>query len=106
MLAQPPMPLPDRWTLGDLERMRLILRGGSVIDWRRLHFQSREEVDRYLRLCLFEPNDPFDRARLQRILDEAVGYLRTAFRYAVADDVAHPKDVQELFLLASGLGAP
>ena len=41
MLAQPPIPLPDRWPLGDLERMRLILRGGSVIDWRRLHqFQS------------------------------------------------------------------
>jgi uncharacterized protein (TIGR04552 family) len=72
MLAQPPIPLPDRWTLGDLERMRLILRGGSVIDWRRLHFQTRDEVDQYMRLCLFEPNDPFDRARLQCVLDEAV----------------------------------
>jgi len=98
------MPLPDRWTLGDLERMRLILRGGSVIDWRRLHFQTREEVDRYLRLCLFEPDDANDRARLQRILDEAVDYLRTAFRYHVAEAVAHPRDVQELFLLASGVG--
>jgi uncharacterized protein (TIGR04552 family) len=84
--------------------MRLILRGGSVIDWRRLHFKERGEVDRYLRLCLFEPDDPFDRARLQRILDEAVDYLRTTFRYAVAEDVAHPKEVQDLFLLASGVG--
>ncbi len=104
MIALPHIPLPDQWTLGDLERMRLILRGGSVIDWRRLHFQSREEVDRYLRLCLFEPDDPFDRARLQRILDEAVDYLRTAFRYHVADAVARPQDVQQLFLLASGVG--
>ncbi len=104
MIALPHIPLPDQWTLGDLERMRLILRGGSVIDWRRLHFQSREEVDRYLRLCLFEPDDPFDRARLQRILDEAVDYLRTAFRYHVADAVARPQDVRELFLLASGVG--
>ncbi len=104
MLAQPPIPLPDRWTLGDLERMRLILRGGSVIDWRRLHFQTREEVDQYLRLCLFEPNDPFDRARLQCILDEAVDYLRTTFRYAVAEEVAQPERVQDLFLLASGVG--
>ncbi|MGE5047587.1 MAG: TIGR04552 family protein [Deltaproteobacteria bacterium] len=98
--------MPDQWTLGDLERMRLILRGGSVIDWRRLHFQTREEVDRYLRLCLFEPDDPFDRARLQRILDEAVDYLRTTFRYAVAESVAHPAQVQDLFLLASGVGDP
>ena len=106
MLAQPPIPLPDRWTLGDLERMRLILRGASVIDWRRLHFQTKEEVDQYLRLCLFEPGDPFDRAQLQRILDEAVDYLRTTFRYAVADEVAQPAQVEELFLLASGVGNP
>ena len=104
MLAQPPIPLPDRWTLGDLERMRLILRGGSVIDWRRLHFKTREEVDQYLRLCLFEPDDPFDRDRLQRILDEAVDYLRTTFRYVVAEEVAQPARVQDLFLLASGVG--
>jgi uncharacterized protein (TIGR04552 family) len=106
VIAQPPIPLPDRWTLGDLERMRLILRGGSVIDWRRLHFQTHDEVDRYLRLCLFEPENPFDRDRLQRILDEAVDYLRTTFRYAVTDEVAHPKQVQDLFLWASGVGNP
>ena len=106
MRVPPPIPLPDVWSLGDLERMRLILRGGSVIDWRRLHFQNRDEVGRYLRLCLFEPDDPFDRARLLRLLDEAVDYLRTAFRYAVADAVAHPLDIQTLFLLASGVGDP
>src|SRR5256714_1676369 len=106
MLAQPPIPLPDRWTLGDLERMRLILGGGSVIDWRRLHFQTKEEVDHYLRLCLFEPDDPCARARLQRILDEAVDYLRTSFRYRVAEEVARPRELQDLFLLASGARDP
>ena len=106
MLAQPPIPLPDLWTLGDLERMRLILGGGSVIDWRRLHFKTKEEVDHYLRLCLFEPDDPFDRGRLQRILDEAVDYLRTTFRYALAEEVAQPAQVEDLFLLASGVGDP
>ena len=106
MIAKPPIPLPERWTLGDLERMRLILRGGSVIDWRRLHFQTREEVDRYLRLCLFEPDDPFDRDRLRRILDEAVDYLRTTFRYSVTEEVAHPPQITDLFLFASGVGNP
>src|SRR5207244_1430542 len=106
VIVRPPLPVPESWSLGDLERMRLILRGGSVIDWRRLHFQTKEEVDHYLRLCLFEPNDPFDRGRLQSILDEAVDYLRTTFRYAVAEEVAQPAQVEDLFLLASGVGDP
>ena len=106
VIARQSPPLPESWSLGDLERMRLILRGGSVIDWRRLHFQTKEEVDRYLRLCLFEPDDPFDRDALQRLLDEAVEYLRTSFRYRVADEVAHPDRIQDLFLLASGAREP
>jgi uncharacterized protein (TIGR04552 family) len=106
VIVRPPLPVPESWSLGDLERMRIILRGGSVIDWRRLHFQAKEEVDHYLRLCLFEPDDPFDRARLQRILDEAVDYLRTSFRYRVAEEVARPREVQDLFLLASGVREP
>jgi uncharacterized protein (TIGR04552 family) len=100
----PPIPLPDQWSLGDLERMRLILRGGSVIDWKRLHFATKAEVDSYLRLCLFEPDDPSDRARLAQILDEAVDYLRKSFRYKVGVEVAQPAQVQDLFLLASGIG--
>jgi len=47
---QPTLPdLPVRRVqemgLKELERIRLILRGGSIIDWRRLHFQARDEVD-------------------------------------------------------------
>ena len=96
----------EEWSLGDLETLRLVLRGGSVIDWRRIHFQNRDEVDRYLRLCLFEPDDPFDRARLQGVLDEAVQYLRTTFRYRVAEEVAHPGEIEDLFLWASGVKDP
>jgi uncharacterized protein (TIGR04552 family) len=106
VISRPPLPVPEIWRIGDLERLRLVLRGGSVIDWRRLHFEGKQEVDRYLRLCLFDPDDPFDRARLQRILDESVEYLRTSFRYRVAEEVAHPREVQDLFLLASGVKEP
>src|SRR5437763_6552849 len=106
MIVRPPLPVPESWSLGDLERMRLVLRGGSVIDWRRLHFQTKEEVDRYLRLCLFEPENPFDRAALPRLLNGAVDYLRTSFRYRVADEVAQPATIQDLFLLASGARDP
>jgi uncharacterized protein (TIGR04552 family) len=106
VIARPPIPLPDQWSLGDLERIRLVLRGGSVIDWKRLHFETKAEVDSYLRLCLFEPDDPFDRAKLSQILDEAVDYLRKSFRYKVAAEVAQPAQVQDLFLFASGVGNP
>jgi uncharacterized protein (TIGR04552 family) len=106
VIRRPQLPLPGQWSLGDLERIRLILRGGSVIDWKRLHFNTKAEVDHYLRLCLFEPDDPFDRARLTAILDESVDYLRTSFRYKVAAEVAQPAQVQDLFLFASGHGDP
>ncbi len=36
----------DEFTIADLEAIRLILRGDSVIDWRRLDFGSEDEVRR------------------------------------------------------------
>jgi uncharacterized protein (TIGR04552 family) len=66
--------------LMDIEVLRLILRGGSVIDWRRLNFHDREEVERFLRLSLFEPGDAKDLERLRNILDKSVAYLRSSFR--------------------------
>jgi uncharacterized protein (TIGR04552 family) len=91
---------------GDLEVLRLILRGDSVIDWRRLHFRSSDEVDRFLRLELFDPADPRDEARLRVILAQAIEYLRSAYGYRVAAPVAEPADLKTLFLLASGVAEP
>jgi uncharacterized protein (TIGR04552 family) len=88
--------------LMDVEALRLILRGGSVIDWRRLSLETRDEVDRFLRLSLFDSDDPKDLERLREILAQAVQYLRSAFRYRVADPVANPKEIHDLFLMASG----
>ncbi len=93
-------------TLGELEAIRLILRGSSVIDWRRLHFRDAAEVDDFLRLALFDLQDPRDERRVRSILAQAVEYLRRAFGYRVADAVAQPADVRELFLLASRVAEP
>jgi uncharacterized protein (TIGR04552 family) len=93
---------PRRLTLGDLEVLRLVLRGDSVVDWRRLHFVNRDEVDRFLRLNLYDPDNPVDEARLRAILRQAVEYLRGTFRYKVAAPVAEPREIHDLFLLASG----
>jgi uncharacterized protein (TIGR04552 family) len=92
--------------LSDLETIRLILRGGSVIDWRRLAYENRDQVDQFLRRHLFKLEDPSDQAWVRRILDEAVDYLRSAFNYRVASAVAEPAEIHDLFLFASGVKEP
>jgi len=92
--------------VADLEVLRLILRGGSVIDWRRLHFRDATEVDRFLHLHLFDRENPRDVARMRAILAQAVEYLRSAYGYRVAQAVAEPADLRTLFLIASGIAEP
>jgi uncharacterized protein (TIGR04552 family) len=92
--------------LADVEVLRLLLRGGSVIDWRRLDLEDRGDVDAFLRLNLFDLEDPRDERRVRAILSQAVEYLRSVFGYRVAQAVAQPEDVRELFLLASGVAEP
>ena len=92
--------------LGEIEAIRLILRGSSVVDWRRLHFRDGDDVDHFLRLSMFDLADPRDERRLRSILAQAVEYLRRAFGYRVAGAVAQPVDLRDLFLLASGAAEP
>ncbi len=108
---EPPLPdLPLRpvgeMGLKELERVRLILRGGSVIDWRRLHFRTRDEVDRFLRLCCLDLTQAHDEAWGRRVLDDSVEYLRRTFGYRVAEAVARPQELHDLFLCASGVKEP
>ncbi len=92
--------------LGDIETIRLLLRGGSVVDWRRLFFREPWEVDHFLRLNLVDLHDPRDERRVRGILGQAVEYLRKAFGYKVAEAVAEPADLRDLFLIASGAAEP
>lgn len=87
--------------LKELERLRLILRGSSVIDWRRLHFTTRAQVDHFLKLCELDLSRPHDDAWARTLLADAVDYLRRTFRYRVPRELAHPKEIHDLFLLAS-----
>ncbi len=108
---QPKLPdLPVRSVeemgLKELERIRLILRGGSVIEWRRMHFKSRDEIDRFLRLCQIDPSQPADDAWARQILSDSVEYLRRTFNYRVAESIARPKEIHDIFMFASGLKEP
>ncbi|MFI5288390.1 MAG: TIGR04552 family protein, partial [Polyangia bacterium] len=104
-LSQPP-PLirPAEATLADLESMRLLLRGGSVIDWHRLAFSDGAEVDRFLRVNEFDPARADDMARLEDLREEAVEYLTRNFGYRLPDEVALAMPARDLFLLASSKG--
>jgi uncharacterized protein (TIGR04552 family) len=106
LLPDLPVRRIEEMGLKELERIRLILRGGSVIEWRRLHFQSRDEVDRFLRLCLLNPDDPLDQEWMRTVLAGAVAYLRKTFNYQVAEAVASPAEIHDLFLYAAGRKEP
>ena len=96
----------EQFGVAELEALRLLLRGGSVIDWRRLDFRHPEEVGRFLALHLFDLEDERDERRIRAVLGQAVEYLRNEFGYRVASPVAEPQDVRDLFLLASGALEP
>src|SRR4051794_10500905 len=93
----------DEFTLTDLEAVRLILRGDSVIDWHRLNFAGEAEVDEFLFAQEFHTAESIDRARLEAIKSEAIGYLRRHFDYPIPKPVERAT-VKELMLIASGKG--
>jgi uncharacterized protein (TIGR04552 family) len=108
----PPGPAGERtrrlryedFTLGDLTGIRNVLRGGSVIDWHRLYFQDREEVDRFLRVNELDPNDPDDMRRLGELRELAVEYCERHLGFHIPDEVAHGVPARDLLLIASQKG--
>jgi len=62
----------EDFTLGDLTAIRNLLRGGSVIDWHRLYFTDRDEVDRFLRVNDLDPRDEDDMRRMAELRELAV----------------------------------
>ncbi len=103
-LPLPPIDPLAHASLGDLEAIRLLLRGSSVIDWHRLAFADHAEVDRFLRLNEFHLGSPQDKGRLEDLREEAVEYLARNFGYRIPASVAGDLPVQDLFLLASSRG--
>ena len=100
-------PAPDllgNASLADVESIRLLLHGGSVVDWHRLAFAHHAEVDRFLRLNEFDMTVEADRARLDDLREEAVEYLVRNFGYRIPQSVAQDLPVPDLFLLASSRG--
>ena len=101
-VARPPA--ADELTLSDIEAIRLLLRGESVIDWHRLSFTDHAEVDRFLRLNEFDPESDEEMGTLEDTRSDAVDYLARAFAMAIPDEVAADLPARDLFLVASSQG--
>lgn len=103
MSTEPRLKRIEELSLADLESVRLILRGDSVIDWHRLDFRDEAEARRFLVAQELRPDEPADRARLESIKNEAVEYLRRNFDFAIPRPIERAS-VEELLMLASGKG--
>jgi uncharacterized protein (TIGR04552 family) len=91
-------------SLADLESLRMLLQGGSIIDWHRLAFSDGAEVDRFLRVNEFDPARAEDMERLEELREDAVEYLTRSFGYRIPEEVAVAMPARDLFLLASSKG--
>lgn len=91
-------------TPDQIETVRLIVHGNSVIDWNRSSFRSREEVDRFLRLHQLDPEDPEDQRRLRFVYGESVNYLEEHLGLHFPEDLRNPEDVRDVFVEASKTG--
>jgi uncharacterized protein (TIGR04552 family) len=91
-------------SLSDVEAVRLVLRGDSVIDWNRANFRSLVEVDRFFKVHLIDATNADDRRRLRYIHIAAVTYLEEHLNLRFPDEIKNPGDIRELFLLASQSG--
>lgn len=87
-------------SLYEVEAVQLVLRGDSCIDWHRLNFTRREEVDNFLRIHQFDPSSQEDRHRMRVLIQTSVQYLTNHFNLKVPDDLMEG-DVYDLFLQAS-----
>jgi uncharacterized protein (TIGR04552 family) len=94
----------SRFDIADLTAVRNLLRGGSVVDWHRLYFTDRAQVDRFLRLNEIDPSSPGDIARLEDLRERAVEYLERYLSFHVSEDVAVRVPARDLLLVASQKG--
>ncbi len=92
----------NRLTIGEVERVRLVLRGGTVIDWRRLNISTVDECNAILRANEFDPDNTCDAIRLAEIRCKAIDYLESKFGFKFADEVVNAPRTSDIMLLAAG----
>ena len=90
--------------LEDLESVRLLLSGASIIDWHGLNFHDYAGVDSFLLVNEFDPADEEDMDRLEDLRSQAVDYLTQNFEFEFPQEIAEELPARDLFLVASKSG--
>ncbi len=93
-----------RIQIHDLDALRLVLRGSSVVDWYRMHFRTREEIQAFIRVNGMDPDNAMDRARMCEMKAHSLDLLRDHLGYRRIPDVIKHASVEELIEYASGKG--
>lgn len=91
------------FSLMDLESVRGILQGTSVVDWHCLRFDDERDARDFLVSQEFDIGAEADLQRLELIKQSAVDYLRRQFDYPVPRPIEEAQ-VHELLMVASGKG--
>ncbi len=90
-------------SLSDVEGIRTVLRGGSVIDWHRLNFETPADIEDFISVQEIRLTDTADAARVEAVKNAAVSYLRRNFDFPVPKPVAQA-NFPGLIELASSRG--
>lgn len=93
----------EDFRLHDVEAMRLILRGGSVIDWHRLDCPTEEQARQLVEDHGLSLENPDDVAFIEQIKETAIAYLRRHFNFAIPKPVEQAS-MPDLIVMASGKG--
>ena len=96
--------LTDRMSLSDLESVRLILEGNSIIDWNRANFRNNDEAEEFLRLHHFSLSNPLDVRRLKYLRESSIAYLEDQFSLRFPDDIKFAQDMRAILVMASQTG--
>lgn len=89
--------------LSDLEAVRLILSGNSVIDWNRANFRTLLEVDRFLAVQHLDWSDPIDRDRIVHLYQSSVSFLEHHLGLMCTPEFQSLEDIRTIFVWASDL---
>ncbi len=102
-MVMSPSSLDHPFSVADLEAIRNLLTGGSVVDWRKLMFSDEEEAAAFVAAQELDLNDPADVTRIDNVRNSAVKYLRRHFDFPVPSPIANA-DLVTLLMVASGKG--
>src|SRR5690606_5183062 len=93
----------EDFTLQDIEAIRLILTGTSVIDWYRLNLTDVARARRFVENHELYLDVPGDRAFIQQVQREAVSYRRRHFNFKIPRPLENAA-IEDLLQIASGKG--